>query len=476
MLRITFAVVVFWTGACSLCAQDTPSGPESFQESPLSAHRSSQLQVSDNGRWLQYNDGTPFFYLGDTAWELFHRLNREETIRYLSNRAEKGFTVIQAVALAEQDGLNTPNAYGHTPLLDNDPTRPDVKPGPDDDYWDHVDFTINEAARRGLFIGLLPSWGDKWQSSRGGRGPVVFTPDNAAYYGEWIGKRYAKAPIIWILGGDRNIYSADDHKLIEAMAFGLRKGDGGAHLITYHPRGPGLSSDYFHEADWLDFNMIQSSHAARDHDNGRFVEHDYALIPVKPTLDGEPRYERIPVGFYLKGADRNDRFDDYDARQAAWWAMMAGACGHTYGNNSVWQMWSPRHPRVIWADVPWTEALDDPGASQMGHVRRLFERYEYQKLRPAAEFIVDAPGSGGAKVRGLRAPDGSLAFVYSPRGEPFMLNIAMMKQPQTRAFWYDPRTGSLRELHTMDSVAFQTFTPPTTGRGNDWLLVLEHVD
>ncbi len=49
-----------------------------------------KLNVSDNKRFLVHEDGTPFFWLGDTAWELFHRLNREEADRYLSNRAEKG--------------------------------------------------------------------------------------------------------------------------------------------------------------------------------------------------------------------------------------------------------------------------------------------------------------------------------------------------------------------------------------------------
>ena len=89
-----------------------------------------RLKVSDNQRYLMYESGKPFFYLGDTAWELFHRLNREEADLYLANRASKGFTVIQAVALAEQDGLNTPNPYGHRPLIENDPARPDVRPGP----------------------------------------------------------------------------------------------------------------------------------------------------------------------------------------------------------------------------------------------------------------------------------------------------------------------------------------------------------
>ena len=37
-----------------------------------------RLKVSDNRHFLVKDDGSPFFYLGDTAWELFHRLNREE--------------------------------------------------------------------------------------------------------------------------------------------------------------------------------------------------------------------------------------------------------------------------------------------------------------------------------------------------------------------------------------------------------------
>ena len=63
------------------------------------------LRVSENKRFLVTTDGRPFFWLGDTAWELFHRATREDAERYLRNRAERRFTVIQAVALAEMDGL-----------------------------------------------------------------------------------------------------------------------------------------------------------------------------------------------------------------------------------------------------------------------------------------------------------------------------------------------------------------------------------
>ncbi|MHC4521145.1 MAG: apiosidase-like domain-containing protein, partial [Planctomycetota bacterium] len=283
-----------------------------------------ELRVAQNHRYLEYTDGTPFFYLGDTAWELFHRLNREEADRYLSNRAAKGFTVIQAVVLAQLGGLTDPNPYGHKPLADKDPTKPNEA------YFQHVDYIVDKAEEVGLVIGMLPTWGSYWKAGSG-----IFNPDNANVYGRFLGRRYKDAPIIWILGGDENIRNDTERATVTAMALGLREGDGGSHLMTFHPRGPGLSSDYFHSADWLDFNMFQSSHAARDHDNGLFTEHDYALKPAKPTLDGEPRYEMLAVGFYNTGEARNVRFDAYDARQAAYWSLMAGACGHTYGHSSV---------------------------------------------------------------------------------------------------------------------------------------------
>ncbi|MCA9260527.1 MAG: DUF4038 domain-containing protein, partial [Planctomycetales bacterium] len=169
-------------------------------------HAFEPLKVSQNGRYLVRDTGEPFFYLGDTAWELFHRLDRKDAVRYLDDRKTKGFTVVQAVALAEFDGVRTPNAYGHLPLLDEDPTRPAVVDGPDNDYWDHVDYVVEQANRRGLVVAMLPTWGDKW-NKKWGIGPEIFNPENAEVYGRWMGERYRDADLIWILGGDRPIES-----------------------------------------------------------------------------------------------------------------------------------------------------------------------------------------------------------------------------------------------------------------------------
>src|SRR4051794_11114892 len=79
-----------------------------------------RLHSSTDGRFILTADGKPFFYLADTAWELFHRLNRQDAAEYLRVRAQQGYTAIQAVALAELNGITDPNAYGKLPLIDRD--------------------------------------------------------------------------------------------------------------------------------------------------------------------------------------------------------------------------------------------------------------------------------------------------------------------------------------------------------------------
>ena len=429
----------------------------------LSAAAPGPLHVAADHRHLERADGTPFFYLGDTAWMLFTRTTPADAERYLANRAAKGFTVIQAAVLAPEAGLAVPNANGDLPLLDGDLARPNEA------YFRHVDFVVGRAAGLGLFMGLLPAWGHYWKQTD----PALFTPEKARGYGLFLGRRYREQPVIWILGGDQDVASPAEHALLDALAAGLREGDGGAHLITYHPRGPGFSSDSLNDAPWLDFNMYQSSHGAHDHDNGLFAEHDRALSPPRPTLDGEPRYECMPVGFYFNDVSRLDRFDDYDVRQAAYWSLLAGACGHTYGNNNVWQFWQPGREPAIHANIPWRAALDSAGAFQMGHLRRLFESRPFARLVPDQTLLLDAPRDGAAKVRAARADDGSLAFFYSPRGEPFAVNKAAFTARKLRETWYDPRYGCAYPVHTTDSHGIQTFTPPTSGRGQDWILILD---
>ena len=418
------------------------------------------LRVSENGRFL-VRDGRPFFWLGDTAWELFHRLNREETDAYLRDRAAKGFTVIQAVALAEHE-FARPNFYGDHPLNDNDVTRPNER------YFAHMDWVMERAGELGLCVGLLPTWGDKW-NQKWGAGPELFTPENAFVYGEWLGRRYADSDVVWILGGDRSMDNEAHFAIIRAMARGIKQGDGGRNLMTFHPQGQETSAQYFHDDDWLDFHMYQTGHA-RDRDNWRSIREVYGLTPAKPVLDAEPGYEDHPNDFNLE----NGYLDDYDVRKSAYWALFAGACGHTYGCHDIWQFFDPeRFAPVTTPRTPWRQALQLPGAGQMGYARRLIESRPFLSRIPDQSLIVGDAGEGRDHVQAARDADGSYAFVYLASGQPVVLNLSLLSGPTLRVWWYDPRQGTALDAGEISLSGSREFTPPSRGPGNDWVLVLD---
>jgi hypothetical protein len=419
------------------------------------------LTVSENQRYLVHEDGAPFFYLGDTAWELFHRLNREDAEIYLRDRAAKRFTVIQAVALAEHGGLTVPNPYGHLPLEANDPTRPV------DAYFQHVDWIVDRAAELGLVTGLLPTWGDKW-NQKWGQGPEIFDPENARRYGAFLGRRYRDRPVIWILGGDRPIENETHREIMRAMAAGLKEGDGGRHLITFHPMGGHTSAEWLHDEPWLDFNMLQSGHDY-NRDNYNRIAADFARTPVKPCLDGEPGYEDHPAGFKKE----NDYLTEYDTRKAAYWALFAGACGHTYGCHDIWQMWEPGREPITWARTPWREALHLPGAGQVQHARRLIESRPFLSRIPDPSLLASDAGAGGEHVRATRDDDGSYAFVYLPTGRPVCVDLRKLSGDPLVAHWYDPRTGAWQSIGAFPRSGEREFAPPTSGAGSDWILVLD---
>lgn len=427
----------------------------------ITSKKLKSLKVSPNGHFLVTSDNKPFFYLGDTAWELFHRPTLEDAFLYLEDRAKKGFTVIQAVALAEFGGLTEPNAYGELALIKGRLDQPNEK------YFHNMDLIIDKAASLGLYIGLLPTWGDKW-NKKSGEGPEIFNPDNARTYGEWLGKRYRNKPIIWILGGDRPIENDRHRAIMRAMAAGLRAGDHGKHLITYHPGGGISSSEWLHHETWLDFNMMQSSHARENNTNYRWIKRDYDKQPPKPTLDAEPNYEDHPINWNTN----NRYFDDYDVRKSAYWSVFAGAAGYTYGCNDVWQFYSPKHPAITGARTFWKDALQLPGAVQMKYLSQLMA--SNPMMVPDQSLILSDAGKEGEHVQACRHPDGNSAMIYMPTGKPVRLAIYKLKSKKLKASWFNPRTGQTASCALKNIRDEMEFKAPTSGHGDDWVLILKN--
>ncbi len=453
MKRILLIILFF--GFWSSQAQDVK------WQGPSVDFKNGKLKVSANKRFLEFQNGTQFFYLGDTAWELFHRLTKTDAEKYLENRREKGFTVIQAVALAELDGLNVPNMEGEKPLINNDPATPNEK------YFANMDWVIKKAEEKGMFVGLLPTWGDK-VDKQWGVGPVIFNPENAFQYGKWIGTRYKDYQnIIWINGGDRQ-GGGDNLAVWNALANGIKSVDKN-HLMTFHPMGGNSSSKWFHNQDWLDFNMMQTGHGERSYAAyKKLLIPDYNLQPVKPTFDGEPRYEDHPHDWK---PEILGWFDDADVRQAAYWNLFAGGFGHTYGCHAIWQMLAPGRTPVGFARNSWQADMDLPGAGDMLNVRRLMEsrpiteRIPFQELlangyMPETEYIVATKGK-------------NYAFVYIPTGGGARVDLDKLGWKQSVVWWFNPRTGESSKLKDITNKGIQEFRPEKGGRGNDWVLVID---
>jgi hypothetical protein len=429
----------------------------------ISFSSSAQLRISEDKIHLVKKDGKPFFWLGDTGWELFHRLNRDEAKEYLQNRADKGFTVIQAVALAEFDGLNTPNAYGDKPLIDNDPTKPN------DAYFKQVDFIVDEANKRGLIIAMLPTWGDKWNKDKWGIGPEIFTAENARIYGEWLGKRYKDKQIVWVLGGDRNLVDAEDYAIIRNMAAGLRKGDGGSHLLTFHPPGGKSSFDFFAEDDWIDFHTSQTGHRVGSPDYRTNIKARNLKI-IKPHLISEPNYEDHPNDF---NPSEKGWMDDFDTREAAYWNMLSGGAGHSYGNHNIWQFYTEERIPVNNARTNWHFAMNHLGAYQVGFMRKMFEKRNWQKLQPDQSVIIgDNPEGVEYKVAAV-SRDNDFMMVYIPYGRKTIVSMTKIEATKLRGWWFNPRDGKTISIGDFDNTGNREFIPTSVGRGSDWVLIID---
>jgi hypothetical protein len=440
---------------------DAPAGPvqsarQVAESGGAKSVKGMKLKVSPNGRYFVDQDGQPFFYLGDTAWLLFQRLNREELEEYLKDRAAKGFTVIQAYVLRGL-GVRHPDGnsslLGETPLIERDPARPNEA------FFKHVDHVINRANELGLVMGLVvaKSWHVNKHSEK------VFDEKNAFAFGKFLGQRYKNNAVLWYVGGDSA--PGNDAAVWVAMARGLKDGSGGTHLVSYHGHGQTSSSTWFHDADWLDFNSIQSGHgwAAKTY---RFIDQDYGRAPPKPTVDMEPPYENHPTGA------KTPRIDSHQVRQAAYWNMLAGAAGHGYGALDLFWLYKdgdgpfPRN-----GFQPWRKALAYEGARQVGFMRRFFEQRPWHKLVPDQSVVVAELGQDD--VRSARAKDGSFIVAYLPTGKPVRMKMDKVSGRAVMAQWYDPRKGTWIPIGQFATKGVREFAAPSRGEKEDWVLVLD---
>jgi hypothetical protein len=212
------------------------------------------------------------------------------------------------------------------------------------------------------------------------------------------------------------------------------------------------------------------------------ISRDYALIPTKPVLDGEPIYEDTPDAVWSVKHINGPRAGADAVRRKAYWSVFSGACGHTYGHNDVYGFFTPAFPgQVLSLETnpsgpgqrgDWREALSAPGATQMRHLRRLIESRPFLTQVPDPSLLASSEASPIAHLAALRGE--GYALVYAPVGRRFRVRLDQLSGREVQAWWFDPRTGESRAVGRFARAGVREFTPPgQAGVGNDWVLALD---
>ncbi len=391
------------------------------------------VAVSADARYFVDSAGAPVFWLGTTQWELFRGYSLEDAATILERSAAHGFAFAQVMLAGVGDGTD-PNVYGDSAWLDADPLKPN------EDYFRHVDAVLRIAGERGIAI-LMLLYHQRYREH--------VTVENARRWAAWVAGRYRDVDnIVWLAAPAA---TEEYVPVLRELAAGLREGDGGRHLITLLPDPSPFSSSFVHDEPWLDFNSIQTwrdVHLIRP-----MVTHDYGLRPVKPVVMAEGAYEA--------GTEYGFDVTPLWVRRQAYYSFLSGA-HHAYGHNDSW--------RVL---PTWRQALDAPGAVQMGILKRTFTaRREWWLLEPDQSVLASGGCTEGKLLRlAARHRDGLWAIVYLADAAEFSVDMGRLAGDEVRAQWVDPRTGDAVSAGSFPTKGQQSFS--TREGWEDALLVLE---
>jgi hypothetical protein len=436
---------------CALLVALTLATPMARADAPVAG----PLKVAPNGRHFVDRAGKPFFWLGDTAWPLLVEYPREAAEEYLRHRGRLGFNVIQTVVAwthggsgAEKDRGPQPNVFGERPWKNENPATPNEA------FFTNVDHLVRFAHQQGLVLAILPTWGYYVTGSK------ILTAQNARAYGRWLGARYRTAPnVVWVLGGDRPALGFEE--VWRQLGAGLREGDGGGHLVTYHPCGsPCTSSEYFPDDPLLSFHMIETwTDWPKVHP---YVLFDVLRTPAKPVVLAEGAYENGPE--YPLGP-----ITPLIIRRQAWWTTMAGGF-HTYGQDQMWRM-----------NPGWEKTFDTPGASQVALMKTIMTGLPWWEGTPDQSIFTFGAGAEPTLNTAFRSRRGQWALVYLSSQTTVMLRLNRIVARRVRATWIDPRSGARKEAGEFDTGNHsgrefpnrknELFTTP--GHWEDALLLLE---
>lgn len=414
-----------------------------------------------NGYYFNDESGAPFFWLADTAWNIWCRGTPEEWDIYLAERKAQGFNVVQFV-LGWWRGCSQP-VHGQ-PF--------EVRDGElvfDERAWESLDLLFAKIRAAGLIASPVMLWA-LTENDPG----QIYTEEQCIEIARKQLARLDAPDVVWMLGGDGN-YSSP-----EAEARWRRIGravfaDRPETIATLHPCGGSWVGDAFKDESWYNFVAIQSGHGSLEADLKFLVNADYASAwrrIEKPFLNLEPNYEGARSYLVRK------RLTAYHVRRAAYWSLLvAPPAGITYGISSIW-IWARTQNEIAenhdesWIGQPWHEELKTEGALNMSTLRNIFERLPWTRLRPDQERLLQQPGLDSIEAWQVVAatPEGDCLIAYAPQGGRLLIDTKGL-QKGLAAFRVDPVSGEWTHCDVAEDTGRLELVLPA-GEESDSVVVL----
>jgi hypothetical protein len=427
-----------------------------------SLYRHGALRVSTDRRYLTYADGTPFFWLGDTAWNGVLKADFRSWDLYLRDRAAKGFNVIQYVTTqwrtASGNADGRPAFYGRE-KIEIDPV-----------FFQWMDERVDAINAHGLVAAPVLIWTHTQHTAELNPG-LLLPDDQIVLLAKYMVARYGANQVVWFLAGDADYRGekAERWKRIGRAVFGERH----HRLATMHPGGRMWVQDEFRQEPWFSFNGYQSGHGTGDDSHRWHTEgppsQGWQKTPAFPIINLEPNYEDHI------GRPLGKVFTDYEVRRAAYWSMLVTPpAGVTYGGHGIWS-WELKanppmtHPYTGTAK-PWHEAMKLPGTVGMKLLKEFFTSFAWWTLRPAQELLVAQPGKEAPAnfIAAAKNEEGDLCVVYIPAGGAVELKLEQFRKP-LQAAWFNPATGVRTPIGAVVNQGTKRFQAKGEG---DWVLWL----
>ncbi len=428
------------------------------------------VKISDNGRYFVHDDGTPFYWLGDTNWQAPNYVSvtkcnypgcecGNQFFHEVNDRVDKGFTVYQTYFDgAESDGGGQRDVSGEPSLWTVKYSKINAKT-----FSTKIDRMFDYLAAKGMVIAL----GFGVHSST----VKSMDQDSLDRLSRYLTARYAAYPVIWITA--QEITGPEHFNAWVSSARIVDEGDGYDHPQTAHQYPLEVSDEYVRKLDkesWHDFYALQNGHGPTIPKKSTYQgywKNSRSDKGAKPFIETEANYEDIYCG----------GFNGYSAsRVAAWKANLCGSYGFTYGATGIWaNCWSTSGSTGwmgTFSTEPWYMGLDKPGSYEMKYLAKFFKYVDFSKLVPRFSSKTYSDFSDESKVVSSSEDNKTYVAYFCNSNLTTGTLKGLNENEKYSAKWYDVLTGKFVLISDDIDHTGGVYKIPEKPDTSDWALLV----